>query len=381
MKIAQVVSTFPPYEAGIGNVCYNVSKKLGEFGHDVEVFVPLKNDNILDDSNLPFKINYVKPIFTIGNASLFPSLNYILKKFDIIHLHYPFFGGDFLVKNAAKKNNIPFVLTYHQDVYGDTLFKIIIFKLYNFVFQKMIFKNATKIIGLSKDHIHNSQVKNLVSLDTNLSICPNGINLSDFEDKSTILNIRKDLNINDHHKIIVFVGALDKPHYFKGLDMLLEVMKEISHKAHLVVIGDGDQKEKYICLAKNYNIEKNVSFIGRLPNTEVVTYLKQTDFLVLPSIDTESFGLVLIEAMACSKPVIASNLHGVRAVVQNGVNGLLFKKGDVIDLVKKVNYLLDNKDVAKKYGKNGREIVEDLYTWDKVVRKHEEIYLQCLNRQ
>jgi glycosyltransferase involved in cell wall biosynthesis len=97
--------------------------------------------------------------------------------------------------------------------------------------------------------------------------------------------------------------------------------------------------------------------------------------VVLPSINQgEAFGLVLLEAMACSKPVIASNLPGVRSVFKNGNQGLLVKPGDVKDLVKKIKVILTDDQLAKRMGRAGRSLVINKYTWDKVGRRLDIIY-------
>jgi len=379
MKIAQVVSTFPPYEGGMGNVCYNISKKLFELGHEVTVFLPIKKDIYSRKANEQFKIKYLKPIFFVGNASFLPSLSKELAGFDIIHLHYPFFGGDIFVRRAAIKNKIPYVITYHQDVYGGSLFKKMIFKIYNCLFQRLIMLDAKKVLALSKDHIDNSKVSYLNKIPGKITIVPNGINLEDYVKQENITDIRKKFNIEKKIPIITFIGALDKAHYFKRLDILLKAIQSLNIRAHLLIIGDGDLRQGYIKLADDLGISKQVTFVGKLNNLNAIQYLKQVDLLILPSTDTESFGIVLIEAMACAKPVVVTNLPGVRAVVQDKINGLLFEKGNVSDLINKMNLLLDNYKFAINLGKNGRKIVEAKYTWDAIVKKLENIYLECIN--
>ncbi|MFA6391490.1 MAG: glycosyltransferase family 4 protein [Patescibacteria group bacterium] len=380
MRIAQVTSTFPPYEGGSGNVCYNLSKKLSILGHDVTVFLPETEKRLSHKLNMPFKIKYLKPYYSIGNASVLPSLKKILIGFDIIHLHYPFFGGDIIVKQAAKKRNIPYVITYHQDAEGDSLLKKTIFQVYNLFFQKSVMDGAKMVLGLSDDHINHSQVSYLKKKEGKVAIIPNGINLEDFTQILERPDVRKEYKIEEKKFIIAFIGTLDKAHYFKRLDILFEAFKSFTNKAHLLVIGDGDLKEKYIKLAKELGISQQISFVGKLSNKEALQHLIQADLLVLPSTKVESFGLVLIEAMACAKPVIASNLPGVRTVVNDGVNGLLFEKGNVKDLTDKIGILLKDSVYARRLGQNGRRKVEDQYTWDSIAKKVECMYKTALIR-
>jgi len=97
MKIAHIVSTFPPYRAGIGNTAYQLSWELSNMGHDVTVLTRhYKGRTDLDDS-LPFKVRRLRPWLKYRNASFVPQLFWSLGKYDVIHLHYPFFGGAELV--------------------------------------------------------------------------------------------------------------------------------------------------------------------------------------------------------------------------------------------------------------------------------------------
>ena len=88
----------------------------------------------------------------------------------------------------------------------------------------------------------------------------------------------------------------------------------------------------------------------------------------------EAFGLVLVEAMATGKPVIASDLPGVRTVVNNGKDGFLVEPKNVEDLTLKIQYLLENEEVRKKFGSEGKKKVEEKYSWDKIAWKLAKIY-------
>ena len=101
MKIAQVVCTFPPYQGGIGNSVYNISDILSDLGHEVTVFTPDYNlpveaeafSDELSAAEGKFKVKRLRPLIRIGNAALLPQLFFKLRGFDIVHLHYPFYGA------------------------------------------------------------------------------------------------------------------------------------------------------------------------------------------------------------------------------------------------------------------------------------------------
>lgn len=377
MKIAQVSSTFPPYEGGMGNACYNLSRQLSNLGHDVTVLLSESTEKYIPKSDEFFKVKYLKPLFSIGNACFLPKLIFELKGFDIIHLQYPFFGGDIFVRVASRKYKIPYLLSYQMDVVGDDLFKKTTFLTYNFLFQKKIMVDAIKILGLSKDHINNSKIINIKNIRNKIEVVPNGIDL-ERSFKNYDFNLRQRFSLPQNIPIVTFIGALDKAHYFKRVDLLLESFSKIKNPAHLLIIGGGDLEKVYKDISIKLKINKKVTFTGKLSNTLAIQYLKQTNLLVLPSSDTESFGTVLAEAMACSLPVIATNLPGVRSVVQEGINGLLFEKENMQQLTDKIEYILNNPLKALELGNNGRRIVENKYSWRKIAKNLEKIYFNCL---
>ena len=122
-------------------------------------------------------------------------------------------------------------------------------------------------------------------------------------------------------------------------------------------------------------LNHQVIFIGYVPDQELVKYYNLCDLLVLPSIDkSEAFGMVLLEAMACGKAVLASSLPGVRQVVEVNVNGRLFKPKDADNLASHLNRLLDDKNDLVNFGANGRKIVEKDYSWKTITETLLKIY-------
>ena len=112
------------------------------------------------------------------------------------------------------------------------------------------------------------------------------------------------------------MGTLDRAHHYRRVDLLLEAVSMIRDRnLHLLVVGDGDRAIQYQELARDLGIASRVHFLGSMEHRALAHVYATADILVLPSQLQESFGLVLIEAMACGKPVVASDLPGVRSVV------------------------------------------------------------------
>ncbi len=377
MKIAQISATFPPYFGGTGNVCYHNALELGKLGHEVTVITSLAD---VHSYRYPseFRVINNEPFFQFGNVPIsFKMMR--LEGFDIIHLHLPFFINDFVIELMSKIRKIPYVVTYHQDVIHGG-FKNIAACAYNSTIQSSVLYNARKIFVTSMDYGKNSKIKRIIQKREKDTVeIQNGVDLSIFKQDVHSDLIKKDLELEGRN-IVLFVGALDTAHYFKGVDILLKSFKEIhSANTFLVIVGDGDLKQKYIQQSEESGVADSTLFTGRISNEELIKYYSIADLLVLPSVTMgEAFGMVLIEAMACSKAVIASNLPGVRSVVDNGINGMLVNPGDITDLSQKMRYLLDNKDIRDNFGVEGHKKVEKNYSWDKIAQKLEVVYNEVL---
>lgn len=384
MRIAQIVCTFPPYRGGIGNSVYNISNILSDLKHEVTVFTPEydyaeEKDKFFDqpaEREGKFLIRRLKPIFKFGNGAFIPQLFFKLNNFDIIHLHYPFYGAlkAVLLKKLLSGKKIRLILHYHMDnrAAGGKGF---IFSLYKILFLPLLARSAEIITCASLDYIKHSSLGKYYRLKPDkFRQILFGVDLNQF------LTYRDSLNKARRRKVLLFVGGLDRAHYFKGLENLLRALAEIIKNPEfsstiLNVVGGGDLLEYYKKFARDLGVEKSVFFNEMVDDSKLVDFYNYSDCLVLPSINqSEAFGLVLLEAMACSRPVITSNLPGVRGVFKNGKQGLLVEPGDLKDLVKKIQIILGDKKRAEAMGRAGRELVEKKYTWTRVGKKLDAIY-------
>jgi len=237
-----------------------------------------------------------------------------------------------------------------------------------FIFNSL-FNNADAITCASLDYIKNSEISKFYkNNDKKFYEISFGVDINKFK-PSEQKKINNKLNI-------LFVGGLDKAHYFKGLNILLKSLSKLQKDNYkLTVVGSGDLREKYEEQADKLGIKKFVKFAGRVSDKDLPSYYGNADVFVLPSINRcEAFGLVLLEAMACGVAVIASSLPGVRSVFKNNEHGFLVNPGDSDDLTSKIKIFLENKDLIKKMGEAGRKLVEDEYDWNKVGKKLDLIY-------
>ncbi|PYE55649.1 glycosyltransferase family 4 protein [Deinococcus yavapaiensis] len=362
MKIAHVTATFPPYWAGTGNVAYHNARLLHERGHDVVVFTAsTKRDHEL---SFPFDVRRLPVTFRVGNAPLTPRLITELQGFDVIHLHYPFIFGAELTVLAARQHRIPLVVTYHNDLIARGL-RGRLFDVYNNTAQPTVLSQASLLVGTSLDYAQHSLFWRTKSRAAAVRVLPNGVDTRAFRpaEKSA-------------ESFALFVGGLDRAHHFKGVAVLIEAMRSLPRRA--VIVGDGDMRAEYERLAEEV-APGRVEFAGRVPLDELARLYAQATVTVLPSTTQgEAFGMVLIEAMASGTAVIATDLPGVRTVVQHGHDGLLVPPGDSGALASALETLLSQPTLAHAMGERGRVKVHSKYDWNVIGDELEQLYEQVV---
>lgn len=379
MKIAHIVCTYPPYTGGMGNVAFEMASGLADLGYDVEVFTPDYGliEKIEEKEDIKDYASRLKTPFKYGNAAYLPNLKKELDRFDIIHLHYPFFGTAGLVKKWKEKNpHKKLFITYHMDNRADGL-KGFIFLLNAKFWLEKIIKVADKIQVSSFDYLKSSDAgKYFPKYQEKFFELALGVDTEKFKIRKKSELLLEKHGLDKNKATILFVGGMDKAHYFKGIPVLLKsllVLKKNNFDFQAILVGDGELRESFELTAKAYGLKENVRFVGKVSNEHLPSYYNIADLLVLPSINkAEAFGLVLLEAMASGVPVIASDLPGVRTVASDG--GFLFKINDYKELAGKIyNYFSsDNTELKNQV----RQIVEEKYSWKKIVEKLEKEYLK-----
>ncbi|MBI3352466.1 MAG: glycosyltransferase family 4 protein [Nitrospirae bacterium] len=383
MKIAHLVSTFPPYHGGIGNIAYHYARELALLGHEIEVFTPNYDEGAraLDRENR-FKVHRLGSWLKYGNAALVPQLLWKLSSFDIIHLHYPFFGGAewtlFLPWIFVKPPKI--ILSYHMDVIGDGVLKLF-FKGYAKTVLPVLINQSSAILSATQDYSDSSAISRYMTRKP-VKVIPYGVsNL--FQPKERNEKLAGRLNLSSSDSVILFVGGLDRAHYFKGVNLLIEAVAKLKRPGiKLLIVGNGDLIPVYRDQVRKREMQNQVAFITGVTDQELPDYYNLADMTILPSINrSEAFGLVLLEAMACWKPVIGSSLPGVRAVIEDRKNGLLFQPGDSEDLKEKIQFILDHRETGERYGLSGFKKVEEHFRWTPIVGQVEKAYQEVIAKQ
>jgi glycosyltransferase involved in cell wall biosynthesis len=303
-----------------------------------------------------------------------------LDGFDVIHLHYPFIFGAEMIWALSKMRGVPYVITYHNDLIGDGLRRWV-FGAYSAISTRLVFGRARKFAVVSLDHAASCRAAPLFRRRwTDVVQISNGVDTDVFRPGLDGTSVRRQYGIQASDRVVLFVGALDRAHHFKGVPSLLGAVSLLQDpRTVLMIVGEGDLEAHYAQTARELGVGERTRFVGAKSPEQLARYYAAAEVVVLPSLPPESFGMVLIEAMACSRPVIASDLPGVRTVVSDGQDGLLVRPGDVQDITAKIRQLVDSPRQRQEMGSKGRAKVEATYAWDKIVPKLERVYEDALS--
>jgi glycosyltransferase involved in cell wall biosynthesis len=295
---------------------------------------------------------------------------------DIVHVHGTYYPFSMIVLLLKKLTPFPVIYTVHASIHQEIKYTssvpnryfIYLRLLPLFYYKKKSLKVADRIIAVSdpiKAIIHDYADRN-----TSIQVIPNGINIADFD----ISNFSDTLK----HPSILFIGRLVK---VKGCEVLIKaipILKEYYPDIHLYIAGEGDQKDALYSVVSELNVMENVTFLGQIVGDEKINTLKSADLCVFPS-KYDAFPFSILEAMACGKAVIASNVGGFPYIVVNGENGLLFESTNIEDLAQKVVYLLRDEHLRLNMGEQGKLRAINLFDWKLISAEVFSKYEECLN--
>jgi len=380
MKIAYLSPSFPPISGGMGTACYYTAKQIGQ-NHQVVVFLAAqKNITYTPDDN--FSIKIFRPWFRYGYAHFAPQLIWRLKNFDIIHLYYPYYGvAEFLPLLKMFKHRPKIIIHHAMEAIGEGWLKKIFFA-HRKIFMGLIMKTADLIFALSEDYAKHSDLTPFYHRYQNkIKIIPHGIvlekfTLKNFNDQGAL---KKQLGLPPDKKIIFTAQALDRQHYFKGIDLLIQAAKNLPDTAIIVIAGDGDLRQTYKNLSVKLNLQEKIIFVGTIAQNELPKFYQAADLVAIPSTAaTECFSLVAIEAMASGTPVIVSDWPGLR-VTPDQYSGLIVKSGNLDDLTEKINFLLNNEQLNQQFGLAARKRVENYFDWQKICQNITRAYQDLIS--
>ena len=372
MNIALVSPYDFSYPGGVVRHISNLESNFTRMGHVVKIIAPASSP-IEGYGDRFIAIGKPRPIPTSGSyARITISLNLakkvrtILEKenFDVIHLHEPL--APTLCTTVLRMSRTVNIGTFHATESRPSYRWSKPF-LMNGFFKKW-FNKLDGRIAVSKpamDFINKH-------FPSTYDIIPNGIDLEHFSPNVAPLPQFRDGKIN-----ILFVGRIEKR---KGLEYLIKAFKLIKPAypdCRLIIVGPGKRgRKKYEKTVEESGLP-DVVFTGSVGYDELARYYNTADIFCAPATGHESFGIVLLEAMATGKPVIASDISGYASLISNGVDGLLVPPKQEVPLAQAIAGLLNNDILRSDLGEKGR-IKSFSYGWDKISQRVMDHYCRVL---
>jgi rhamnosyl/mannosyltransferase len=300
------------------------------------------------------------------SCSLAPTYPLWARKFnaDVIHVHLPNPLAELSAMLAPRE--VPIVAHFHSDIVRQRN----LLKLYR-PFLEAFYRRVDSIIVPTPRHI---EISEFVSKHRDkCRVVPFGIPIERFELDEA--GRKRADELRDGPPTVLCVGRLVS---YKGIEVLIRAFANI--KARLVIIGTGPLEKALKNLAQKEGVAERVEFAGQVPDRELVAYYHASELFVLPSVsNAEMFGIVQLEAMACSKPVISTDLPtGVPWVNQHGKTGLVVPPGDVEALAESIRYLLSHRERRQAMGAAGRARVEQQFTSEKMAASLLQIYQELV---
>ncbi len=372
MKIALVSPYDFAYPGGVTNHISSLEHYLTQMGHEVKVIAPAsKAVSVFGDRFIP--IGKPRPIPTSGSIArvtistrLGPTVKAVLakEKFDIIHLHEPFMP--MLCTSVLRLSNTKTVGTFHAFAGRPA---------YNFAkpltirFLRRWFKKLDGKIAVSEPAMEFAN-KHLTG---HYDIIPNGIDLEHFSPDVPPIDKFCDGKLN-----ILFVGRLEKR---KGVNYLLKAYQRAKQEvpdSRLIIVGPGTRlRHKYERYVRRQGL-KDVVFTGRVSYDELPRYYKTAHVFCAPATGSESFGIILLEAMAIGRPVVASNIDGYARLVTPGAEGLLVPPRDEKALAQALIALMRDESLREQMGARGIRKAKE-YDWKLLAQRILDYYTNILD--
>lgn len=373
MKIVFVSPYDYAYPSGVNHHIFELGTNFEKMGHQIHYVLPSSRPARPEDNGHITFIGRPIPIHASGSISRSPISPRIFfsrricevleeGKFDVVHLHEPLFPP--LTTACLRYSNSVNIGTFHAARS----------RSWAYMFWKPVLNRwACKLHGRIAV---STPARDFISryFPGKYTIIPNGIELERFAAPAEPLEEFKDGKVN-----ILFVGRLEKRKGFKYLLEAYRIVKRDHPNTRLIVVGPpGWALWRFRLLVKSFGI-KDVVFAGYVAAEEISRYYQTADIFCAPATGSESFGIVLLEAMAASRAIVASDIAGYASVVTRNADGLLVPPGDISALAEAIGRLVEDQKLRQRLGAAGMVKAEG-YSWDKVSRRVMDYYEEVLGR-
>ena len=367
MKIAMVSPYDFTWPGGVAAHIGQLARELGHLGHQVQVLAPHSPARQGEAGEEFIPLGRSVPLPSGGSIArvslswwLFPKIRDLLRQeaFDIVHLHEPL--APILPLCVLEFSQSVNVGTFHACHNHQHLYR----------FSHPIIKRWHQRLdgGIAVSPAAHRYVNS--SFPGEYTIIPNGIDVDHFGGQAEPWPQYQDGKTN-----ILFVGRLEKR---KGLKYLLDAYSRLKWELpdiRLLVVGPGSPDKDSYSILGGRGLE-DVVFAGMVSNEDLPRYYASAHIFCSPATGGESFGYVLLEAMAAGKPIVASDIEGYAGIVSHEKEGLLFAPKDTRALGNALEILIRDPGLARRMGSQGRDTVEQ-YRWAAIARQVEDYYLHC----
>jgi len=379
MKIALVSPYDYPYPGGVVNHIFYLDREFQRLGHDVRIIAACSED-VGDVPRQVIKVSgsiaHVPFAGSVARITLSPRVYRRVKKilkqeqFDVIHLHEPMTPTLPLsvLRHVPLSPQSVVVGTFHAYRESNHPGYEYIKPIFERFFDRLDGRIA--VSEVVRDFL-------IPYFPGDYRIIPNGIDVERFGDPA----LRPIERFDDGKLNILFVGRLDKRKGFKYLLQAFAQVKKAVPEARLIVVGAYDKEDKapYVLYARQHRL-RDVRFIGYVSEDDLPRYYRTCHVFCAPSTGFESFGIILLEAMAAGKPIVASNIAGYRSVLEDGEEGLLVQPEDEQGLAETLIRLLKDSALRGRMGHKG-QAKATVYSWQKVAQQVLDYYRELLERK
>lgn len=370
MKIALVSPYDYAYPGGVMAHIFHLGRHLVKAGHEIKIIAPMSGPPPTLDKEF-IRVGRSFPVPSGGSTArislsllLKPQIERLLKKesFDVVHLHEPLAPVlPLVILHSSQSVNVGTFHAYHGSSKVYWLSKYLLRGSHARLHGRIAVSRPA--LGFVQQHFPGDY-----------RVIPNGIDFARFSNPAPPLVDLQDGKIN-----ILFVGRLEKR---KGLKFLLGAFSKLkwSHpNTRLLVVGPGNPEREAFRLIAERSIE-DVYFMGSVSNQDLPRYYQAADIYCSPARGGESFGIVLLEAMAAGKPIVASNIEGYSSVMTHGKEGFLVPPNDEEALQAALETLIDDPALREEMGTRGTQTAAQ-YDWKQVTASIMEYYDSLVNRR
>lgn len=378
MKIIQTNKAYYPKVGGIETTITNLSEGLvKQYNVSVEVLTcSNQRSTEYERKNLNgVEITYLPTFGFIASLPISLSYMHSLSKLsgDILHIHEPFPWADlsYLFSKKIRSNFRKLVVSWHSDIVRQK-WALSFYRPYIHKFLKL----ADKILVSNKNLIEFSEY--LPEYKSKCEVIPLGAKLDWVNNSSSRTDQVKKIKNDYSSPLVLFVGRLV---YYKGIQYLIDAINQVPNVS-LVIIGSGPLKKELLNQIQKLNLEKRIHILPEVDEETLHSFYEACDIFVLPSVEkSETYGIVQIEAMACGKPVVCTELKtGTSFINQHERTGFVVPPRDSNALSETIQKLIFNDTLRTEMGLNAQQRALMEFTSEKMVARTYKVYQELLNR-